>query len=215
MKHYIFDFDGTLVDSMPYWSRKMLRVLELNGADYPPDIIKILTTLGDRGSANYFREVLGVKASVETLFEQMDEYALPCYRDQIVLKDGVLDYLNYLKGNGYSLNVLTASPHKMLDPCLKRNGVWELFDNVWSTDDFGLPKSDVKIYQEVAQKLGIKTEEAVFFDDNIDAVKTAKASGMRTVAVYDASADSFKSELREIADVYAVRLSELCGKDIK
>ncbi len=215
MKHYIFDFDGTLVDSMPYWSRKMLRVLELNGATYPPDIIKILTTLGDRGSANYFREVLGVKASVETLFAQMDEYALPCYRDEIVLKEGALDYLNYLKGECYSLNVLTASPHKMLDPCLKRNGVWELFDNVWSTDDFGLPKSDVKIYHEVAQKLGIKTEEAAFFDDNIDAVKTAKASGMRTVAIYDASAESFKSELQEIADVYVVRLSELCGKEIK
>jgi len=215
MKHYIFDFDGTLVDSMPDWSKKMIRVLKLHGVDYPPDIIKTLTTLGDRGSANYFREVFGVTASIETLFSQMDEYALPCYRDKIVLKEGVFDYLNYLKGEGYSLNVLTASPHKMLDPCLKRNGVWELFDNVWSTDDFGLPKSDTKIYHEVAEKLGIKTGDAVFFDDNIDAIKTAKASGMHTVGVYDASAESFKDDMKRESDIYVMTLSELCGKEIK
>ncbi len=46
MKNFIFDFDGTLVDSMKQWAGKMLYVLEKNGVSYPEDIIKIITPLG-------------------------------------------------------------------------------------------------------------------------------------------------------------------------
>lgn len=52
---YIFDFDGTLVDSMQQWSGKMLHILDENNIAYPPDVIKIITPLGDRGTAEYFR----------------------------------------------------------------------------------------------------------------------------------------------------------------
>ena len=48
---YIFDFDGTLVDSMPTWGGKMLHVLDKNGVPYPEDIVRTLTPLGDLGSA--------------------------------------------------------------------------------------------------------------------------------------------------------------------
>ncbi|MBO5890651.1 MAG: HAD family phosphatase, partial [Alistipes sp.] len=122
MKHstYIFDFDGTLVDSMPYWSQKMINILEREKIKYPKDIIKIITPLGDVGTAKYFKEEFNVNMSIEEMLEEMDEFALPKYRDAILLKDGVYDYLVMLKKNNLSLNVLTASPHKMLDPCLKR-----------------------------------------------------------------------------------------------
>ena len=43
MNTYIFDFDGTLVDSMPYWARVMKDFLDSENAKYPSDIIKIIT----------------------------------------------------------------------------------------------------------------------------------------------------------------------------
>ena len=130
LKHiaYIFDFDGTLVDSMPHWSAKMLNILEKNNIDYPKDIIKKITPLGDLGAANYFKEVLGVKLSVKEMIKQMDDFALPRYRDVIKLKDGVLDYLKMLKKNNCSINILTARPHKMVDVCLKSNGIFDFYD---------------------------------------------------------------------------------------
>ncbi len=63
-----------------------------------------------------------------------------------------------LKAQGYSLNVLTASPHRMLDACLKRNGIYNLFDNVWSCDDFSTTKSDVQIYHMAAERLHTTVE---------------------------------------------------------
>lgn len=199
---YLFDFDGTLVDSMPCWSQKMINVLEKNNVAYPKDIIKIITPLGDIGAAKYFREVLNVNMSMEEMFALMDEYALPKYRDNIVLKDGVSDYLVMLKKNNCSLNVLTASPHKMLDPCLERIGIFDLFDNVWSCDDFGTTKSDTKIYKDAVKRIGAKECETVFFDDNTGAIETAAKAGLYTVGVYDKSGEEFTECLKEISDVY-------------
>ncbi len=199
---YLFDFDGTLVDSMPSWMRKVLNILDKSGVSYPDDIIKIITPLGDLGTAKYFRDVLGVEMTLDEMFVMMDEYALPKYRDEIILKEGVFDYLTALRQKGASLNVLTASPHKMLDPCLKRNGIYDLFDNVWSSDDFGLTKSNPEIYREVARRLGKDEGEIAFFDDNIGAVRTASEAGLFTVAVFDESATDFTDEIKTVADLY-------------
>lgn len=199
---YLFDFDGTLVDSMSYWSQKMISILEESKVSYPDDIIKIITPLGDIGTARYFIDVLKVNLSVEEILSQMDEYALPNYRDIIILKDGVYDYLLKLKENNHSLNVLTASPHKMLDPCLKRNGIYDLFDNVWSCDDFNTTKADPDIYKTVAEKIGVKESDIAFFDDNIGAIKTAKMAGLYTVGVFDESGKEFMNELKSVSDMY-------------
>lgn len=204
MKHktYIFDFDGTLVDSMPFWSKKMIDILEEEKVDYPKDIIKIITPLGDLGTARYFREQLGIRKSEQEIIEMMNETGLPYYRDIIETKPGVAEYLTFLKSNGCSLNVLTASPHLMLDPCLKRNGIYDIFDNIWSCDDFSTTKSDVNIYKRAVEAIGTRIEDTVFLDDNIGAVTTAKKAGLYAVGVYDKSGEEFSDELKDVADIY-------------
>lgn len=206
---HIFDFDGTLVDSMPCWSEKMRNILEEEGVAYPADIIKIITPLGDAGTAKYFREALGVQLSDEEMYARMDAYALPRYRDEILLKKAVWAYLNKLKEEGCNLHVLTASPHKMVDPCLKRNGVYALFDNVWSCEDFGTTKSDPNIYRRAAERIGVGVAEAVFYDDNLLAVQTAAKAGMQTVGVYDATGEDFADQLMQCAGRYIRSFEEL------
>ena len=207
---YIFDFDGTLVDSMPYWSQKMLNILIDAGVDYPPDIIKTITPLGDLGTAEYFRDVLGVNMTAEEMIEKMDAYAIEKYKKDVELKAGVAEYLELLHRNGYSLNVLTASPHKMVDMCLNRLGVFDIFDNVWSCDDFKTTKSDPGIYKEAVRRIGGDIGDTVFFDDNIGAIKTAAAAGLFTVGVYDRSATDFEHQIRESADIYIESFVGFC-----
>lgn len=209
MKTYIFDFDGTLVDSMPAWSQKMLNILNSQNIKYPDDIIKTIATLGDKGTARYFKEVFGIKLSEEEMFKMMDDFAIPKYTNEIPLKDGVFDYLNMLKENKCSINILTASPHKMLDPCLKRLGIYNWFDNVWSTDDFGLSKVNPNIYIKAIETLGVSVKDAAFFDDNIDALKTAASAGLFTVGVYDSTAEDFTVEIQKICNLYIKGFNEL------
>ena len=209
MKDLVFDFDGTLVDSMPTWGGKMLRILREESVSYPDNIIEIITPLGDAGTARYFRKTFGVQASIEDLLSRMDAYALPKYRGEIPEKEGVSDTLRALKARGHRLFVLTASPHRMLDPCLSRLGLTPLFDGVFSCDDFSTTKADPGIYDALCAHIGSKKENLVFFDDNLGACETAIKAGVTTVGVYDESGKPAFERLRAIAAATVNALPEV------
>ena len=209
MKDLVFDFDGTLVDSMPTWSGKMLRILNEAGVSYPENIIEIITPLGDLGAARYFMEHLGVKESEEALLSKMDAYALPKYRDEILAKEGVREALSELRRRGHCLFVLTASPHRMLDPCLERLGLAPLFEGVFSCDDFATTKANPEIYDRLCERIGSRKEDLVFFDDNLGACKTAVSAGVRAVGVYDPSGEKFTEALKRLCGDYVYTLAEV------
>lgn len=205
---YLFDFDGTLVDSMPTFCKGMLKILDDHGVSYGDDIVKIITPLGYLGSAKYFQSI-GLNLSVEEIVALATEYFLNEYANNIPAKNNVISTLKALKDGGASLNVLTASPHSMLDPCLKRLGVFDLFDNVWSCEDFSTTKADPNIYLMVANTLGKTVKDVVFLDDNFNACKTAKTSGMNVLGVYDDSSKDFVEDMKKIADGYVYDFKEL------
>ena len=209
MKTYLFDFDGTLVDSMPTYGAMMLKILDDNNAKYGDDILKIITPLGYYLTAKYFVETLGINKSPEELVKTMNEIASYAYKNTIPAKENVVEVIKELHARGDRLNVLTASPHNMLDPCLKRLGIFDLFDNVWSCEDFGTGKSDPEIYRAAAKRIGSPVEEIIFLDDNYNADKTAKSTGMQVYGVYDDSSREYEEEMRKITDRYIYNFIEL------
>lgn len=209
MKTYLFDFDGTLVDSMPTFVSVMLRILDENHIEYGEDIVKIITPLGYAGTAKYYREEMGVGLSEEVLVETMHRYASDAYAHDVQAKESVIETLRRMKERGDDLNVLTASPHDMLDPCLKRLGIFELFSNVWSCEDFKTTKSNPDIYRMAAQRIGKPVEEIIFVDDNYNADRTAKAAGMVVYGIYDDSSAEYEEQIRAVTDGYARTFDEL------
>ncbi len=208
MKTYLFDFDGTLVDSMPSYCGAMLQILDENGIAYSPDLIKIITPLGMNGTAEYYLQ-LGVPQTKENIMRRMGELMLDAYHYRIPAKENVIAVLKQLRSEGASLNVLTASPHITLDACLKRLGIFDLFDNVWSCDDFGTTKADPEIYKMAAQRLGQPVQRILFLDDNLNADKTAKEAGMIVCGVYDASSREYTQDIKAAADFYIEDFSQL------
>lgn len=208
MKTYLFDFDGTLVDSMPIYTSSMLRVLDESGIAYGNDTVKKITPLGVVDTAKYFVD-LGVKKSVEEIVEIMKNDMLKAYFETIPAKENVVAVLKKLKDGGCGLNVLTASPHITLDACLKRLGMYEFFDNIWSCEDFKKTKSDPRIFEEAAKKIGKMPGEIMFLDDNLVAVSAAKSAGMCVCGVYDKSSESYTDEMKAIADFYITDFAQL------
>ena len=198
----LFDFDGTLVDSMPSYSRVMLKILDDFGIPYGPDLISVITPFGTVKTAEYYAEEMGVPLTVEEILEIMKKELLSAYLYDIPAKEGVLSALKKLKEEGKSLSVLTASPHISLDPCLKRLGLYDLFDNVWSCDDFSLSKADPDLFEKVAESLSQKPSDILFFDDNLGALTTAKKAGFSLCGVEDDAAKAEKDEIKEISDFY-------------
>ena len=205
---FLFDFDGTLVDSMPTYTSVMLRILDENNIQYGNDIIKTITPLGYLGSAKYFNK-LGVSLPEEELVSIMKRYAYDEYAYNIPAKTNVITTLKKLKEQGADLNVLTASPHSVLDVCLKILGILDIFTNVWSCDDFNTTKADVNIYKMASQRLGKSVEDILFLDDNYNADKTAKEAGMKVCGVYDESSKDSVDEIKSVTDHYIYDFSEI------
>ena len=208
MNTYLFDFDGTLVDSMPDYCGAMLRILDENGVSYEPDIVKVITPLGVSGTADHFIS-MGVKLPKEEIVRRMGMYLIEAYTYRIPAKAHVPEVLQLLKSRGCSLNVLTASPHITLDPCLKRLGLYDIFDNVWSCDDFGTTKANPEIYKMAAQRIGVPVEQVLFLDDNLNADRSAREAGMPVCGVFDESSAEYTGQMKAENDYYIYDFLEL------
>ncbi|MBR6571676.1 MAG: HAD-IA family hydrolase [Clostridia bacterium] len=208
MQTYLFDFDGTLVDSMPVYASVMKGVLDEHHISYGDDIIKIITPLGYHDTALYFIK-LGVPLDMEALLDCIRSRMVDAYTWRVPAKSNVIPTLMELKKRGCSLNILTASPHSSMDPCLKRLGIVELFDHIWSCEDFGMNKANPAIYHCAADKLGVTVGEVLFLDDNPNADKAAREAGMKVYGVYDEFTAEFADEMKRDNDGYIADFSEL------
>ncbi|MBR5224364.1 MAG: HAD family phosphatase [Clostridia bacterium] len=208
MQTFLFDFDGTLVDSMPVYADMMLGILDEFGVAHEESVIKTITPLGYRGAAKHFIS-LGLDMPEDDLVRLMHERAVQAYSTRVAAKPFVPEALRALHARGDSLSVLTASPHAMLDPCLKRLGLYDLFDHVWSCEDFSMTKSEPEIYVKAAQRLEKPVSDVWFLDDNPGADAAAKAAGMRVCGVYDDSSSEYEQEMRRICDAYITDFSQL------
>lgn len=206
-KSYIFDFDGTLVNSMPYYGGAMLSLLDEHNIKYESDIIKTITPLGFMGTAKYFIS-LGIPMTIDEIREDLGGRLYKVYSKDIPAKESVIDTLTELKNRGFELNVLSAGPHVTMDVCAKRLGIDKLVTNIWSSDDFDTTKADPDIYKRAAAKLGVDVSDVVFFDDNIDALRTAKSAGMAVCGVYDESSHEYRDDIKSLCDGYVHTMSE-------
>jgi len=209
MKKYIFDFDGTLIDSMTLWAEWVISELNKNNISYPDTIVKDVCPLGTVGVAEYMYN-LGYGKSVNEVVKRLDDFAICEYTYNIPMKPYAYEKLLELKSKGYGINLLTACNHNLLDVCLKRLEIFELFDNIWSCEeDLGGNKAEKRIYEIAIKKLDTVAEKCVFVDDNVIAVRTAKSAGMYAVGVYDEASSGFEKEMKETADRYIYSFKEL------
>lgn len=203
--YYVFDNDGTLVDSMDKWSSKLTELLDAYKVKYPVNFIETVTPMGTDRLIEYLINDLDFKRyTPDELKAIMTKTVLEMYKSDVDIKPYVKEYLEKLKKEGKKLYVFTAGTAEMAKAALERNGVAKLFDGIYSSDEFGKAKSESGIYPLLAEKIGADIEDIVFFDDNAEAVAAAKEAGFYTVGVYD----SHSYKIRETADEYITSFKE-------
>lgn len=187
----------------------MFRIMDEAGLVYPDDVVNIMTPLGYMGCAKYFISLGHPEKDPNVIVEKIYDYLTEDYTSAIEIKPYVREMLEKLTGEGKKVYALTASPRKMVDPCLKRNGVAHLFNNVWSTDELSFIKSDPRIYEEVARRIGVGADEIEFYDDNVTALRVAKSVGFTVIGVYDPATEQYREEIESFADGYIKCFSEM------
>lgn len=201
IKGAIFDFDGTLVDSMFIWDTIGEEYLRSLGKEPHEDFKETFMTLTLEEAAVYYREHYGVTLSVKEIVDGVNAMVEQTYRTKVTLKPGIPEYLAWLKENGVRLCVATVTDRYLVEETLDRLGVRHYFSEIFTCAEVGFGKDKPVIYQKALEHLETEKRDTYVFEDMLFALNTAKTDGFPTVGVYDRH-EAHQDDLKELADYY-------------
>ena len=196
----IFDMDGTLLDSMEFWQNLGRKYLESKGKSPEDDLEDIIESMTLQESASYFKKKYDLDEDAEEIIKQVLDFIEDKYLNEIPLKKGVKKFLEKVNSQGYKMCILTTSEKSQAVGALKRTGVLDLFDEVYTDRDFNLSKKDPQIYIKACEKMGESPSDTVVFEDALYAVESAKKTKCTVVGVYDEYSKGDWDKIISIAD---------------
>lgn len=196
----IFDMDGTLLDSMPYWEKVGQSYLEEKRIEVPDNFEKLIASMTLNESAVYMKEQFGLEESVEEILEGSLRNITLSYQFEIPAKQGMKQVVKKEKDAGHIVIVLTSSEKSCVYAALKRTGMFPYFDHIYTSDEIGMGKTKPDIYQLMCQKFGVSPEETHVYEDAFFAIKSAKEAGCYVTAVYDRTMEDHWQEIVQISD---------------
>ena len=201
IKGAIFDFDGTLVDSMFIWDNFGEDYLRTLGKELKENLTETFKTFTLEQAAEYYREHYGVSLSVGEIVDGVNEMVAEIYRTKVALKKGVLEFLRDLRSKGIKMCVATVTDRPIVEDVLKKLGIRDFFTEIFTCAEVGHNKETPHIYRAALEALGAKKDETVVFEDALHALMTAKNDGFLVAAVYDKH-EAKQIEMRSEADYY-------------
>ena len=200
MKAFIFDLDGTLLDSSAVWEKVDIDFLEKRGIAVPPDYQNIVASMTFPEMAAYTIKRFGLKDTVEGLLQEWNDMAAYAYKNTVQLKPFAKEYLLTLKESGAKLAVATSAMPELFQPALQNLGVYDLFNVFCTSEEAGHGKSRPHVFLLAAKKLGVQPEQCILFEDLLVAIKSAKSIGMTVYGVYDEASKNDWEMIKKTAD---------------
>ena len=186
-KAAIFDLDGTLLDSLGVWARVDDIFFGRRGLPLPADYGPALSGMSFLQAAVYTKERFALPEEIPDILSEWSDIAREEYALHVELKSGAAAYVRALKRAGVRLAVATMLPDELSGPCLRRHGLYGVFDAICSSHERdGNNKLDGALFREAARQLGAAPEDCVVFDDVLEGVRGARNAGMRAVCVQEA-----------------------------
>lgn len=182
----IFDFDGTLLDSLGVWDDIDKRSFAKRGMSVPSIFADTTAAMNPHQIADYVIEHCGFTDSPETLMQEWSDMAFDAYANQLPLKKGAYDYVHYLHASKVKLLLVTTLSQRLCLPALTRVGIADCFDFLQCGED--LPeagKHSSRIYLDLASQFHIAPNNFAVFEDSHVALRSAQQAGMQTYGVVD------------------------------
>ena len=198
-KLHIFDMDGTILDSMPMWSTIASDYLDSYDIPHDDDVNKLIEAYTLENAAKYFIE-LGLNKTIDDIIKDIYDFSFNKYKNKIPAKPDMAELLKKIHETGETIILLSASPVQCAVAAFKRLNILEYFDKLFSCQDFETDKTVPETFINVAASLGFKPEDAIVYEDALYSIRSAKAAGCKTVAIYDDFARNEWDEILKTAD---------------
>jgi beta-phosphoglucomutase-like phosphatase (HAD superfamily) len=183
IKAILFDMDGTLVDNIPFHQEAWLRFLGNHGIHLRPDDFHAQNhgTLPEM-IRRFFPHVESREKQIE-LGEEKEATYRRIYRPYLKEVDGLTLFLKFLNFQKISCHLSTMGDQNNIDFTLKGLGISEHFETITGGHEVFKGKPDPEIFQKSLEKAGVKSEEALAFEDSGGGVRSAKAAGLKVIGI--------------------------------
>ena len=180
----IFDLDGVLADSEPWWNQIDAKLLAEYGVSYRGEYHRNVLGVSYRLAVEFYKNAFHISASVEELMRRRGEIATDFFANRVGLFPSAKMTLEQLREMKLPLAVATSSVSASARPLLDRTGR-SLFTVVITGDEVQRGKPHPDIYVRAAKKLGTSPEACLVIEDSLAGIAAGKAANMRVAAIPD------------------------------
>jgi len=181
----IFDLDGVLADSEPWWNQIDAKLLAEYGVSYRGEYHRNVLGVSYRLAVEFYKNAFHISASGEELMRRRGEIATEFFANRVGLFPSAKKTLQQLPDMKLQLAVATSSVSASACPFLERTGIRSFFDVIVTGDKVQRGKPHPDIYLRTAKKLRVAPEVCLVIEDALAGVAAAKAANMRVAAIPD------------------------------
>jgi mannitol-1-/sugar-/sorbitol-6-/2-deoxyglucose-6-phosphatase len=180
----IFDMDGVLIDSEPFWQEAEIEVFGSLGVPLTREMC--LETMGlrlDEVVDHWYRRYPWQDVAATEVGAAVVAGVARRIEDRGEPLPGVAEAIATCRRSGFRLALASSSPMALIEAVLHRFGLEHSFDVVRTASDEQHGKPHPAIYLSTAEQLGVAPAACVAIEDSINGIIAAKAARMACVAV--------------------------------
>ena len=181
----IFDLDGVLADSEPWWNQIDAQLLREYGVTYRGEYHREVLGVSYRLAVEFYKKAFGISAPTEELIRRRGEIATEFFANRVDLFPAAKAVIEELRQVKLRLAVATSSVGASARPFLDRHRLIAFFDVIVTGDEIERGKPAPDIYLRAADKLGVPANECLVIEDALSGIAASKAAGMRVAAIPD------------------------------
>ncbi len=205
---YLFDLDGTLIDSNGIWSDVDHTFLARRGYPYTSEYYEGVAHTILPKAAVFTKEYCHLEESCEEIIAEWMDLARDSYA-HVALKPHVRELLDALRARGERMAIFTSSVPVHCETALRTHALTDYFERIVFAHHLGVDKSEPDAFRRVCELLGVAPQECILLDDSVKSCRSARAAGLYVIGVYDPFFESTKAEMPAACDRFVLDLGEL------
>lgn len=203
IKAIIFDFDGTLVDSMWIWAAVDDLYMDKYNLAIPEGFHEAIEGMSYTETAQYFlNKFPSLQKTVEEVKSEWLQMTLEKYANEVQLKEGALEFITTQKKRGMKLGIATSNSNILVDAALRALGIDKIFDVVCTACEVCAGKPAPDVYLRAAKRLHVPPQHCLVFEDVPMGILAGKNAGMSVCGVDDLCSRVQEQKKKELADYY-------------